>query len=323
MYIQIKHIKKFFLISACIFFAGFNYLTYVKADSTKNNEPKGCDKTTDADCDGLINAEEKLYKTDANNSDSDGDSYSDGVEVKSGYDPTIPAPGDRVKNNIASNAAPSQATNGSITTGFVQELQSYSNTQGDQPITSADLQSFMTSSIDNKLGEPMTWSSLSAMVDTSQIKILKQDYASLDEANRQNKILRDEYKYLTVIQYVLKSNMPTQMNENADLDLFIKTFQEQLLSLSNSNPDMAYFSDLGNRLELFSQQIANIDVPETILPLHIKFLALIKGALSLRETPSIAQDPLATVIVFSKIQNLIDLSSDFFQNDFQNHFKQF
>jgi len=43
---------------------------------------------TDTDNDGLFDRQEvKVYKTDPKNSDSDGDSYSDGDEVKGGYNP--------------------------------------------------------------------------------------------------------------------------------------------------------------------------------------------------------------------------------------------
>jgi hypothetical protein len=41
----------------------------------------------DADADGLSREEEVLYGTDAHNPDSDGDGYSDGDEVESGYNP--------------------------------------------------------------------------------------------------------------------------------------------------------------------------------------------------------------------------------------------
>jgi len=69
----------------------------VKADSNSTTDNTNiCDKSIDSDCDGLTNAEEKLYGTDPNNPDTDGDGYSDGVEVKSGYDPLKPAPGDKI-----------------------------------------------------------------------------------------------------------------------------------------------------------------------------------------------------------------------------------
>ncbi len=45
------------------------------------------DMNLDSDDDGLTDAEEAQYGTDANNPDSDGDGYLDGDEVKNGYNP--------------------------------------------------------------------------------------------------------------------------------------------------------------------------------------------------------------------------------------------
>lgn len=44
----------------------------------------------DLDNDGLTTAEERFYRTDPNNPDTDGDGYKDGEEVRAGYDPLGP-----------------------------------------------------------------------------------------------------------------------------------------------------------------------------------------------------------------------------------------
>ncbi len=44
-------------------------------------------KNKDSDKDGLSDLEERLYHTNPNNPDTDGDGYKDGEEVKNGYDP--------------------------------------------------------------------------------------------------------------------------------------------------------------------------------------------------------------------------------------------
>ena len=44
----------------------------------------------DSDLDGLTDDLENYYGTDINNSDTDGDGYSDGDEVNNGYDPLVP-----------------------------------------------------------------------------------------------------------------------------------------------------------------------------------------------------------------------------------------
>ncbi|MEK7639979.1 MAG: hypothetical protein AAB424_02490 [Patescibacteria group bacterium] len=44
--------------------------------------------SADLDSDGLTNDQERLYKTDPLNPDTDGDGYKDGAEIATGYDPT-------------------------------------------------------------------------------------------------------------------------------------------------------------------------------------------------------------------------------------------
>jgi hypothetical protein len=50
----------------------------------------------DRDRDGLTDSEERALGTDPEKDDTDGDSYKDGAEVQSGYNPLIPAPGDKL-----------------------------------------------------------------------------------------------------------------------------------------------------------------------------------------------------------------------------------
>jgi hypothetical protein len=55
-----------------------------------NNRLTPLPLTDDSDADSLTAAEENLFGTDVFNSDTDGDSYSDGAELLAGYDPTKP-----------------------------------------------------------------------------------------------------------------------------------------------------------------------------------------------------------------------------------------
>ena len=54
----------------------------ISKEVTKNNLA-----INDSDNDGLSDKEEEFYGTDKNNSDTDGDGYKDGDEVKNGYNP--------------------------------------------------------------------------------------------------------------------------------------------------------------------------------------------------------------------------------------------
>lgn len=59
-------------------------------------EIKDQELSNDSDHDGLENWEEEVYGTLPDNQDTDNDGYLDGEEVAAGYDPTKPAPNDKI-----------------------------------------------------------------------------------------------------------------------------------------------------------------------------------------------------------------------------------
>jgi hypothetical protein len=91
--------KKIFFISLLVIFSG-TLLTFgvlhaqqensIPTATLKNVDYKGA-PITDTDMDGLTNeGEVQVYGTDSNKADTDGDGWSDGVEVLSGTDPLDP-----------------------------------------------------------------------------------------------------------------------------------------------------------------------------------------------------------------------------------------
>jgi hypothetical protein len=72
-------------------FAVFFWTLFAIADNKNGNS-----LFLDSDQDGLTDQEEKMIGTDPQNADTDGDGYSDGKEVSSGYNPLKSAPGDQI-----------------------------------------------------------------------------------------------------------------------------------------------------------------------------------------------------------------------------------
>ena len=322
MYIKIKHIKQFFLIAACIFFASVNCLTYVNADDSRGINTSVCDKSTDSDCDGLTNSEEKLYATDANNSDSDGDGYSDGVEVKSGYDPLKPAPDDKLE--ASSNLATLNQENDEekqLSSIFSQNLKNFLASKKDQKVTVDDIKSFADAEMAANMGEAITFDTLPDL-DKSQIKILKQDYVDLSEEKRLKKEKEDASNYLNQMIYLFISNMPEKISSVSDLTSFWEDFSSRLKEYSLDGSNVAYFSDLGTRLESFSNQAVDVEVPETMVDLHIKFLRIVKGILTIRDLPFDSSDSMGKMIILSRTKSYTELFYDFL-GDFQNYFSRF
>lgn len=90
-YAIILNMRKIFFISLifCFFSGGF----FIVQATTKTAKPAEVKQVeVDSDKDGLIDRFEKKLGTDLNKADTDGDGYSDGVEVRSGYDPLDPEP---------------------------------------------------------------------------------------------------------------------------------------------------------------------------------------------------------------------------------------
>jgi hypothetical protein len=321
MYIKVKHIKHFILIVACLFFGGFNYFTYVSADDTRANDKAAyvCDKALDADCDGLTNSEEKLYGIDPKNADSDNDGYSDGVEVKSGYDPLKPAPGDKLGTQNTASTANINSDTQSLTDVFSQNLENFISTNEEKTVSVDDVRNFADTQLASMSGS-ITNETLPE-IDVSKIKVLKQEYSSFSEAKRKNKEKEDASNYLEKVIYLLINNAPVAITSKEDFTNFREDFLSHLSNLSDENSKTQYFSDLGNRLEIFIGQMQEIEVPETMVDLHVKFLRIAKGVLSLRDSSFSDDDPMGKMAALARISSYEELISDFFQNDFQNYFK--
>ncbi len=83
------------------------------------------DAQRDRDGDGLLDWEETLWRTNADNPDTDGDGTPDGEEVAAGRDPTRPGPNDTYPTEpIAKNATSSAATTSpqTLTAAVAQRL---------------------------------------------------------------------------------------------------------------------------------------------------------------------------------------------------------
>lgn len=316
MYIKIKNFKKFLLVAACILFAGFNYLTYVKADVVG----KSCNKAIDADCDGLTDNEETVYGTDSKKADTDGDGYSDGVEIKSGYDPTKPAPGDRLKT-LGGGDKSNEISQSSTTESFAADFQAFINSKKDGAVTTSDVDTFVDTQLSEKMGESVNFDNLPE-VDKTQFLVLKQDYSGLDEDKKKEKMREDAGEYLTRVTYILMSNAPTAIETSADVETMKKEFENNLKQMSDPNYDGQYFYDLAKKVELSLAQLQTVEVPETMIELHEKFLRLTKGLLVLRDAPSTTGDPMARIATVSKATSFFNLYSSFFQNDLKNYLNQ-
>lgn len=265
----------------------------------------------DSDQDGLSNAEEATYGTDPNNPDTDGDGYTDGIEIKSGYDPLKPAPGDKIVQNSSRSTVNSSQTNNSDNKNLTEELSvevaSLINEKGGgtEEISLEDLDSI----VEKTTSEVLTFDDLPE-VDESEIKIKKQNYGSLSEEKRKVKEKEDAIEYLTAVSYIIVSNSPQTISVMSDLEKLAEQFTGQINSFSTNLSDISYFKELADKGEAALDQLKEVRVPENVIDVHIKGIQLLKYSVSLKEqSQPDPNDPVSTILNLSKVQNLITLSA--------------
>lgn len=296
----------FLIFSAlCIFSFAFFVVAQENSTSDKNI-------FLDSDQDGLSDDEEKTYGTDPNNRDTDGDGYSDGAEVKSGYDPTKPAPGDKIINDTQQLTTNDLQQNGggeNLTQELSEEVANLINQKAgeNQDIALEDLDAL----IEKTTSEELTFDDLPA-VDEKEIKIKKQNYSKLSDEEQEAKKKEDALEYLTTVAYIFINNSPQKITDQSDLEKMFQEIVNRVESFSSNLSDVSYFENLADRGQSALEQLREVEVPENFVDFHIKGIKLVKYATSLKnEARPSSNDPISSIVNLSKVQNLMNLTTDF------------
>jgi len=297
---------------------GFSFLSFAEEKSQTGNNI-----FLDSDQDGLSNDEEKTYGTDPNNADTDGDGYSDGVEVKGGYNPLKPAPGDKIsitEETTLNNTAVQAMTNkGNLTQNVSDQMASLISEKSisNEAIGIEDIDAIINRATTE--GETSILDNLPE-IDMDTVKIKKQDYNKLTEKERLAKEKEDSTAYLTSVIYILLNNAPKKISSEKDISDLSQDFNSNITSLSSNMLDLNYFTGLAEKGDSVIKQLEAIEVPEQMVERHVKGIQLFQYAKKLKdELGSTANDdPLATIVVLSRAKEFISLSSEFFDTTMQD-----
>lgn len=328
--IPTKRLRLPILVFSLLVFSSFGFLS-IASDSFS-----GKDIFQDSDQDGLTNEEERLYGTDPQKADTDNDGYSDGAEVRSGYDPLKPSPGDKIlprekpvvtsPKNDSQGSSPSSSVSteetmpggvgGSDGDNLTQQVSQQiadilKSSSGDTADTSATIQSMQENLQSILDGKNLTGDTELPEVDEKDIKIKKQDYGELSEEEKKTKIKQDTLEYVTKVSYILASNAPEVLNAPEDMEKMATTMMTSALtSIESGNSQyLQDIADKGNRVLL---ELRDVEVPENMLPIHKKAIQLFQYASTLpKELKSFDSDPLSNIVVLSKMQNLLGALSGF------------
>ena len=306
---EVKKIKIAFLFFSILLFLGYSISIFAIENSNGQNIKM------DSDQDGLSDEQELLYKTDPNDPDSDNDKYLDGAEVSGGYDPTKPAPGDKLlktPQDVAEKTisiSPESNGNGNMTEDISNQIAAMiaNEENGSNGISMDKINSLIEESIASKI----TFSQLPE-IDESTIKILEQNYSEFSEEKQARKRKEDNEGYLSAVFYILSNNLPHSIGTKEDISSFTNEIMAQIPTVASNTNSIEYFNNLAERGATMIKSLNELEVPEDMLEIHIKALQLSTYAVSLKDKVKISNnDPLASIVSLSEVENLLTLSADF------------
>ncbi len=265
----------------------------------------------DADTDGLSNEEEKIYGTDVDVADTDGDGYSDGVEIEGGFDPLKPAPGDRMvpeEPAVIGDAQKSQGVN--LTSKAADEFASMLESKGENAeVTNEDFTTVLNTVIASSQEEVVL-----PEVDGSAIKI-KKLAKNLSDEEKSEQMREDTVQYLTLAAYILLSNLPTPVKDESQFKNFMSDSSTAMIaSLVSGN--FSFLDESERRAKSALDEINQLEVPENMVATHMKAVRLLAYASNMKQEiqGSVSpDDPLAQMMAFSKIMGATVSLQDFVQ----------
>ena len=304
--VKIKNIQLSLITLLLLVFGSFSFYTYAEERSITNKNI-----FLDSDQDGLSDEEEKTYGTDPHNADTDGDGYSDGAEVKSGYNPKKPSPGDRLipEENLSSkNESSIDPEKKNLTKEVAQKVSTaLSNPDSEsKEITIDQVKEIVSESLQQESSAEEL-----PVIDPKEIKVKKQDYGNLSKEKQLEKKKADFSDYIAGVSYVLLSNSPEPVSSNDDFTR-LNTSITSKLTAALTTQNSGAIEDLSAAGEKTLAQIKDVEVPEEFIEDHTKGLQLAQYTSQLKNSINpVADDPLADLANYSKMQSLLLTMTDF------------
>lgn len=312
MKIEIKNIKKTIFFIAFLMF--FSLGVYVFASVNEANEKNFL---LDSDQDGLTDEEEKMYGTDPYKADTDGDGYSDGVEMKTGYDPQKPAPGDK----IVEKEKTLFTDNGDNLTGKLSEslkplltATDAENSEEGKEISIEDIDKALAESVSADVSAEISMETLPDFV-VPEDKFMRQNYASLTEEVRKERIKQDTSRYFETVAYIFANNLPEEVVSPEDLGPFVDSLVSHLEDLGQTPANYSFYVSLKSHVEMIVDEMSVVTVPENMLDVHKNMIRLLKSYLDLEtKAPVSVNDPIAQVAFMNRVRTLNTLSAQYLQD---------
>ncbi len=295
------------MVFVLAFAGGLSFVSFAQEHRTST-----LSLAVDRDQDGLSNKEEELYGTNPDQRDTDGDGYSDGVEVESGYDPLVPASqGDRLIGigNVHTVSGQEIAQSRQLTNELRTRVAGIAFDVMKGKEVSLD-------DIDKEMGTLLDGANILKNmpdVDVHNIRIKRQDYGDMNAKDRKRQVKKDITDYLTAVSYIMALYAPQPIKSTKDIDAFAQQLVTETGKLEDDYTNVTYFKKLLPRGEKLLREMNNIEVPEVMLPLHVEGLQLAQAAITAGQSfENISpDDPASAIVILSQMQALMSAASIF------------
>lgn len=300
--------------------AAFVLFNFVGADEDAMNYFQ------DRDGDGLSDIEEKALGTDWQNEDTDGDGYTDGVELSSGFNPLIPAPGDRFTEGetvrvVEVKGVKKERKN--LTQEFIEKLKNkkgialntFQEASGETGLVTdlTKIQKLKNASLTKDDIEDLTQETLSGsdvdeeieMIEEKKFKILSKVIAKSDR-KKKKAIKKELEEYLAVMGFVMVNSLPFKVDENSDfnkkLDKFMMSIGDDIVTGNQMKT-----KNSKNNLKKAFGELMEIETPYVVKDVHIRALSLMKYLLEQDEAVVFSKDdPIAIGLMIGRLQSIMN-----------------
>ncbi len=282
----------------------------------------------DKDGDGLTDQEELAIGTDPQNVDTDGDGYIDGVEVKSGYNPLKPAPGDRLiekdsnKENVLVKGEKKEKKN--LTDEFLRDL---SREEGDEVdfisgVASGEVDSeealgnedfINQASLDLERFNEILQETINREVDINdELEFISEEDLNIlpevkeeKEEKKKKKEKKEVEEYLASVGFLFSENVSFI---DGDVEGFFGGLSGFVLSSSSGieNGDTSEIRKAKKETAEIFEELKMVETPFVLKDFHSRWVSVLKFLLIQNEDVFFEKnDPIAMAIYLGKIQAAI------------------
>jgi hypothetical protein len=284
----------------------------------------------DRDGDGLSDTEEKALGTDWQNEDTDGDGYTDGVELSGGFNPLIPAPGDRFSDKELAQVVEVKGVKKerkNLTQEFIEKLkgkkgiaiETFKGASSETGLVTdlADIQKIKNTSLTKEDIESLTQETLAGADIESEIQVLEEDKFKIlpkvvakSDKKKKKAIKKELEEYLAVTGFIMVNSLPFKVDEDSDFDEKLDKFMVSISDDIVTGNKMETRNGKNNLRKAF-EELMEVDVPYVVKDTHIRAVSLTKYLLEQDETVVFSKnDPIAMGLMIGRLQSVMNEMQD-------------